>query len=186
MVFWLAVFMGAMFVAIAVEWGFVGSWIMFFHMILAVYLAIFLTPVLVDAIPSIAATNWGYAMAAVSIAIATSAVGYGICHVGLGGEMGVGFPVAFDTLGAGLLGFMTGFLLSSFLTFPVCLTPWSQSDFCKRNGFDVDSQQANIAYLCHCCDVLHSVVASADSDSTTWSATVGLLDASERKSPESK
>jgi hypothetical protein len=185
MVFWLAVAIGAMFVAIAVEWGFFGSWIMFLHMVLAIYLAIFLTPFLVDAVPAMAGTSWGFALAMLAIAVGTLAVGYGICHVGLGGQFGLEFPTAFDTLGAGLLGFMSGFLLCSFLTFSLCLTPWSQTSFCKKNGFDVHSQQANLAYLCHCCDVVHYLVGPSDGETGTWAAADGLLQIYEQKYPSS-
>ena len=88
-------------------------------------------------------------------------------------------------LGAGLLGFMSGFLFSSFLTFALCLTPWSQSGFCKKNGFDVHSQQANLAYLCHCCDVIHFFVGPGDGDTGTWAAADGLLQIYEQKFPGS-
>ena len=181
MVFWLAVVAGALFVAIAVEWGFFTSWIMFLHLILAIYLAIFLTPSLADAVPAIAATSWGYALAMIAIAAATIAIGYGICNVGLGGEMGIEFPVAFDTLGAGLVGFMTGFLLASFLTFTLCLTPFSQASFCKKYGFDVNSQEANLAYVCRCCDILHYLVSSSDTEEGCWAAADTLLQLYERK-----
>lgn len=183
MVFWLAVLIGALFVAISVECGFFASWIMFLHIILAIYVAMFLTPTLVDAVPAISSTSCGYALALVAIAAATLAVGYGICHVGLGGEIGLEFPAAFDTLGAGLLGFMTGFLLSSFLTFALCLTPWSQSSFCKNNGFDGRSQETNMAYLCHCCDVLHFLVGAPDAESGTWGAATMLQEACDQKFP---
>jgi hypothetical protein len=183
MVFWLAVAAGALFVAIAVEWGFFTSWIMFLHLILAIYLAIFLTPPLVDAVPTISSTNWGYALSMLTIAAATIAIGYGICNVGLGGEMGIEFPVAVDTLGAGLVGFMTGFLLASFLTLTLCLTPLSQTSFCKKYGFDVNSQETNLAYICRCCDVLHHLVSSSDSEEGTWAAVDGLLQLYERKAP---
>ena len=57
MVFWLAVLVGALFAWIAVQVGFYAAWTMFFHLVLAAYMAIFLTPVVIANVPAAAATS---------------------------------------------------------------------------------------------------------------------------------
>ena len=158
MVFWLAVAVGGVFAWIAVQIGFYATWILFFHLLLSAYVAIFLTPVIIANVPAATTTDYGYALILLSVAVATLCIAYGICFACLTGHLRVEFPKIFDSIVAGLLGFQAGFLVLSFLTLTFCLTPLSKADFCKRLGFDAQSQKSNIAFLCWWCDRLHGLV----------------------------
>jgi len=176
MVFWLAVLMGGLFAWIAVQIGFYATWILFFHLLLSAYMAIFLTPVVLANLPAATTTPYGYAMTFVCIAIATLFVVYGICFACLTGQLRVEFPKVFDTIMAGVLGFDAGFLVLSFVSFTFCLTPLSQSAFSKEYGLSAESQRTNIHYLCWSCDLLHSFIASRDGPSSSELAVGTLLD----------
>ena len=158
MVFWLAVAVGGLFAWVAVQIGFYATWILFFHLLLAAYAAIFLTPVIIANVPAATTTDYGYAMIFLCVAVATLCIAYGICFACLTGHLRVEFPKIFDGIFAGLLGFQAGFLVLSFLTFTFCLTPMGQSDFGKTFGLDAQSQRSNIAFLCWWCDRVHGLV----------------------------
>jgi hypothetical protein len=158
MVFWLAVAVGGLFAWVAVQIGFYATWILFFHLLLAAYAAIFLTPVIIANVPAATTTDYGYAMIFLCVAVATLCIAYGICFACLTGHLRVEFPKIFDGIFAGLLGFQAGFLVLSFFSFTFCLTPMGQSDFGKTFGLDAHSQRSNIAFLCWWCDRVHGLV----------------------------
>jgi hypothetical protein len=175
MVFWLAVLVGALFAWIAVRIGFYASWIIFFHLLLAAYVAIFVTPVVIGSVPPAnAAPGYGYALTLMSIAIATLLVTYGTCYACLSGKMRLELPRGLDTIGAGFLGFFTGFLVWSFLGFAFCLTPLANTELVKRLGFDAASQKANTAYMCWWCNGFHALVVTLG-DETTSQQEVAML-----------
>jgi hypothetical protein len=177
MIFWLAVLIGALFAWIGVQIGFYGMWIMFFNLVLSAYVALFLTPVIVSALPAAVETTfgYGYGLVLVVIAIATLLIAYGMCYACLSGQLRAEFPKAFDNIGAGILGFLTGFLVCSFVAFAVALTPVTQIDSLKPLGLDAPSQKTNTSYLCWCSNKLHSLVASSSTTLTTSQHAVNYL-----------
>lgn len=163
MVFWIAVLVGALFAWIAVQIGFYATWILLFNLGLSIYMAIFLTPVVISNIPAVTAIPYyGYALTLVSIAIASLFVTYGTCYACLSGRLQFEFPKVFDRPVAGVLGFLTGFLAGSFVAFVFGLTPLAQLDFCKTFGFDAPAQKTNIGYMCWWCDRFNSWVSASD------------------------
>ena len=175
MVFWLAVFVGGLFAWIAVRSGFYATWTMFFNLVLSACAAIFLAPLATANIPAATATSYGYALTLMSIAVATLLVAYGICFACLSGRFYVGFPEMFDKAIAGVLGFLTGFLVCSFVTFALCLTPLAQIEIPKIFRFDAPSQKANIAYVCWWSDRLHNLVSPLGDETTSQQAVEALL-----------
>jgi hypothetical protein len=167
MFFFVSVLVGGLFAWIAVQIGFYATWILFFHLVLSVYMAIFLTPLIVPNVPAATATDYGNALILMSVAIATLFIAYGICFACLTGHLRVEFPKIFDSVIAGLLGFQAGFLVWSFVILVFCLTPLAKSDFCKAHGFDVPSQQSNISFVCWWCDRFHSLVSTPGSQTTS-------------------
>ena len=135
MVFWLAVLVGALFAWIAVRNGFYATWILFFNLLLAAYVAIFSAPVVIADVPAATAIpGYGYALTLLSIAVATLFIAYGTCYACLSGKLRLEFPRFFDTIVAGVLGFLAGFLAWSFLTFSFALTPLAETEVCKKLG----------------------------------------------------
>jgi hypothetical protein len=167
MVFWTAVLVGGIFTWIALQIGFYATWILFFNLLLSVYVAIFLTPIAISRVQAATSTAYGYALTFLSIAVATLLISYGICWAWLSSEERIRFPKVLESLGAGLLGFLAGFLLASFLAVALCLTPLTQRDFFKKIGLDAESQESTKSYLCWWCDRLHVLVkSSADTEDT--------------------
>jgi hypothetical protein len=178
MVFWLAVLTGALFAWNAVRIG-------LFNLVLAAYMAIFLSPSAIESIPAATAIpDYGFALTVMSIAIATMFFAYGTCYACLSGRFYIQFPKICDTIGAGFLGFLSGFFVLSFLTLVFSLTPLAKLDSVKSFGFDAQSQETNISYVCWWCDRLHSFVSPFGDETTGWQSVDLLLEKLSPKPPE--
>ena len=185
MVFWLAILAGALFAWFAVRMGFYEMWAMLFNIIISIYVAVFLSPLIIDIIPTTGDTSYGNALTLIVTAIGTFVILHGISYTLLTGQFKVSFPKIFDTLFAGLLGFLAGFLVLSFAAFIICVAPISQNEFISEIGFNRHSQQANISYISWWCDFVNSMVSSQDSRVTGEQAVNELL-SSEKSKAQSK
>ncbi len=176
MIFWLAILFGALFAWIAVQIGFYGAWIMFFNLLLAAYAAVFLTPLVTASVPAATAIpDYGYTLTLMSIAIAAMFIAYGITYACLAGQLRVPFPKMLDNVGAGLLGFLAGFLILSFLAFAFSLTPLARLDICKTLGLDAPSHTTNTGYVCWWCNRFNGFVGSSHHRITSQQAVEYLL-----------
>jgi hypothetical protein len=164
MVFWIAVLVGAFFAWIAVQVGFYAAWMMFFNILLSAYLAIFLSPVIIDNVPAATDTPYGYTLVFLCIAAATMILSYGVCYAFLSGQLRFDFPKIFDTIGAGIVGFLAGFMAWSMLSFSFALLPLWELDSLRSLGFEASSQRANTAYMCWWCDLLHTLTSSSENE----------------------
>jgi uncharacterized membrane protein required for colicin V production len=183
MVFWLGILTGGIFIWLAVKIGFYEILAMLFNIIISVYVAIFLSPVILDIIPEAGDIPCCNALALAVLGAGTFCLLYGITYVFLTGQFKISFPKSFDIILAGVLGFLTGFLVLSFAAFVITLTPISQNRFVKQVGLKRNSQQANISYICFWCDLVNSIVSSTDNKITSKQAVEILL--SERQSKTS-
>lgn len=175
MVFWLSILASGLFVWLAVRMGFFETWTMLFNIVISVYVAIFLTPVLLGILPAAGGTSYGVALALAVTAIGSFCTLWGISYVFLTGQFRIAFPKAFEILLSGLLGFLAGFLVSSFLCLTITVAPVSQNRLVSAIGFNVESQQPNISYLCWWCDLVHSIVSLPDTKTTSHQTVSQLL-----------
>jgi hypothetical protein len=164
MVFWIAVGVGALFIWIAIQIGFYATWTMFFNLVLSAYVALFLTPVVITSVPAATETPYGYALVLMCVAIATLLIAYGLTFACLSGQLRAYFPKAFDSVGAGFLGFLTGFLVWSFVAFAFAITPLSHMEPCKSLGFEPQAQLTNTGYVCFWCNRMHGILGYSNSE----------------------
>ncbi|HCO95296.1 MAG TPA: hypothetical protein DIU00_15330, partial [Phycisphaerales bacterium] len=125
MVFWTGILAGGLFAWFAIRIGFYEMWAMLFNIIISIYIAVFLTPVIIDIIPAAGDTSYGNALTMVTAAIGVFLILYVITYLFLTGQFKVSFPRIFDTLGTSVLGFLAGFLIWSFAAALICATPAS-------------------------------------------------------------
>ncbi len=184
MVFWLGILTGGLFIWFAMKIGFYEMLAMLFNIVISIYVAIFLTPVILDIIPEAGEIPCSNALALAVLGAGTFFILYGITYIFLTGQFKVPFPKSFDILFAGVLGFLTGFLVLSFAAFVITITPISHNRFAKQVGFNRTSQQANISYICFWCDLVNSIVSAPDSKITSKQAVEGLLIETQSKTPE--
>lgn len=174
MVFWLGILCGGLFIWFAIKIGFFEMWALLFNIVISIYVAIFLTPVILEIIPEAGDIPCCNAFALGVLAGGTFLILYGITYVFLTGQFKVAFPKLFDILFTGILGFLAGFLVLSFAALVIAITPISQNRFVKQIGFNRESQQANISYICLWCDLVNTAVFAPDTKITSEEA-VGRL-----------
>ena len=184
MVFWLGILTGGLFIWFAIRIGFYEMLAMFFNIVISVYVAIFLSPVILEIVPEAGDIPCCNALALAVLAAGTFFILYGITYVFLTGQFKVSFPKLFDILFTGVLGFLAGFLVLSFAALVITITPISQNRFVKQIGFNRNSQQANISYICWWCDLVNSMVYSPDTKITSKQAVEHLLNDTQSKTPE--
>jgi hypothetical protein len=184
MVFWASILAGGLFVWLAVRIGFFEMWTLLFNIVISIYVAIYLTPVIVDVAPAAGETSYGSALTLVVLAIGTFLVLFGISYVFLTGQFNVAFPKVFDLVFAGLLGFLAGALVLSFAAIVITITPLSQNHLMSKIGFNAQSQRTNIAYISRWCDLIDLAASSADSETTAERTIEALLSSAQVDPPD--
>lgn len=181
MVFWAGILAGGLFTWLAIKIGFYETWAMLFNIVISIYIAVFLTPVIIDIIPAAGDTAYGNALTITAVAIGVFLILYGITYTLFTGQFKVPFPKIFDNLFAGLLGFLAGFFVLSFAAFIIILTPLSHNRLISELGLNRQSQQANLSYICWWCDLVNSIVSSPGYEITGEQAVNQLLNDAQSK-----
>lgn len=180
MVFWIGILFGGTFAWLAVKLRFYQTWTFIFNIIISIYLAISLQPIISN-IPAVSDTPYGNALALIAVALASFLILHGISYTLFTGQFNVSFPKVFDTLGAGLLGFLAGFLIWSFLTLLIYIMPVSQISIVKEIGFTDQFQQTSVSYISRFCNSVNAVVSSEDNKLSAEQTIGKLLEGAESK-----
>ncbi len=178
MAFWFGILVAGLFAWFAVGIGFYEMWVMLFNIVISIYLAVFLRPIIVN-IPAVGDTPYSNALTMIAIAIASFSILHGISYTFITSQFKVSFPRIFNTLGAGFLGFLAGFLVWNFVSFLIFITPISQDTFVRGIGFNDEFQQSNVSVICRWCDLVNRVVSSRDSEISSEQAVSELLKSTE-------
>ncbi len=185
MVFWIAILTGALFIWLAVRMGFYETWVLLFNIIIAIYVSIFLAPVVTRFVPMPGGASWCTAMSMLVLAAGSFAILHGLSWVFLTGQFSIRFPSVFDVVFSGVLGFVAGFLVLSFAALALSTTPLTEHKIVSTLGLGRQGQQANIAGIARCCDLVHSVAGFGDG-TTTRAAVARLLETSDRLAASDK
>ncbi len=182
MVFWIAILVGILFAWIAVRKGFFESLILLFNIAISIYVALQLTPVVNRLTPAIeGAPAFKTAFTLLVLGGGCFALLFGLSFVLLTGQFHVAFARVFDIVGAGVLGFASGFLAWSFVALVVATTPLSDHWLLRHAGLGVAAQQPNIASIAWSCDRVHAVAGIDPAGHPTGAAIVRLLEESRRE-----
>jgi hypothetical protein len=180
MVFWVGILVGGLFAYFALKKGFYEMWALGFNIIISIYLAVFLGPVVADIIPAGTAV-YSKALTVLATAVACFLILHGISYTLITGQFSISFPKIVDVVGAGLFGFLIGFLVWSFISLLIMTTPITNNTFAKEIGFDNQAQQTNVSYVSWWCGKVNRIVPSEDSKQTTRQAIGWLMKSSEPK-----
>ena len=184
MVFWLSILVGGLFVWLAVRMGFFETWTLLFNIVVSIYVSVFLTPAILEIIPAAGDPSYGIALTLIVAAVGPFLFLSGISYVFLTGQFKVSFPKTFEILFAGSLGFLAGFLVSSFVSLALTITPLSRNSLMSTIGFNSVSQQPNISYVCWWCDAVHSIVSVPYDRTTSVQIVDQLLSRTEAKTAD--
>jgi len=175
MVFWLGILVAAVFAYSAIKLGLYQSWTLLFNIVIAVYLAIHLSPTVEGFMP--ANSPCSKAMAILATGVGVFLILHGASYIFLLGQFEVTFPKGFSKIAAGVLGFLAGSLVWSFMTFVICTTPFCEQEFVKDIGFGSKSFEEGKMepYLVWWCSIVDKFAAQTDSQTTTADSIKQLL-----------
>jgi uncharacterized membrane protein required for colicin V production len=134
MAFWIGILVAVICASYATKKGFYETWVTLFNIAISVYLAIYLRPVIAD-IAALGDTPYGSFVTVLGTAGLVFIVLYGISFTFFTGQFKIAFPRVFNTGGAGLFGFLTGYLVWHFLCLLVGMTPFSDSSVLELAKF---------------------------------------------------
>jgi hypothetical protein len=178
MVFWIAIVSGVLFAWLAVRLRFYATWVLLFNILVSMYVAIFLAPMVAEFAPVAGgAASYGLTLSVVALAGGCFAILHGLSYVFLTGQFNIPFPRMFDILLSGLLGFVAGFLVLSFVALAFTTTPLAQQKMVSSIGFDEQAQQANITCLTRSCNLIHALAGGDGVKNTPQVAIRRLMDA---------
>jgi hypothetical protein len=176
MMFWIAILAGALFVWLAVRIGFYETWVLFFNVLVSIYVSVFLAPILAEFAPAPSgATSYHMALCLIVLAGGSFALLQGLSFVFLTGQYHLPFPRVFDIVFSGMLGFVTGFLVLSFVALVLTTTPWASHKIVGVLGLGQQSRPANLVCITRSCDLIHFFAGSGESDRTPEAAVQRLL-----------
>jgi len=175
MVFWAGILAAAFFVWLAVKIGFYETWTMLFNIVISIYLSVFLTPATTTLVPAAGDTAYGNALTLIAVAAGAFLILHGVSYSFLTGRFSVWFPQPLDNVGSGLLGFLAGFLIWSFLALVISVSPASQTSFARNIGLASTVERTNVPYIAWWCDLINAVVATGDNKNTTQQVISKLL-----------
>ena len=133
MIFLVSVIIGFLFAYLGVKKSFFPIWSTFFNVIIAIYLGVMLAPLIASLMPAEAVAYKVLYLLGVSLLV--FAVSQMLAVVFLTGDFSVSFPNFFNKLGAGILGFATGFLASSFIFFLFAVGPVNEAAVVGLNNY---------------------------------------------------
>jgi hypothetical protein len=154
MIFWTGTALALLLAAFMVKKGLYETWTLFFNVVIAVYLGLTLEPVLKNLL--------GINKAGVEVLVLLGTtmvcliVLYLFSYIIFLSQFHVTFPKLLDSAGGGLLGFLTGFLIYSFVIFLIYISPLNP--YVKKIGFNSTSTKSNITYMKWWPGIIHSVV----------------------------
>ena len=180
MAFWIGILVAAAFARFMMSKGFYETWAIFFNILIAVYLAVYLRPVIVD-IAALGDMPYSNAITMIGTAVGVFLVLHGVSYTFVTGQLSIPFPKVLDTVGSGFLGFLGGLLIWSFVTLLVSITPVYQSGFVKSIGFDSSKfERGDVSYISWWCNLVNRAV-SSESDRIAGEETISELVASAKK-----
>lgn len=181
MAFWAGILVGAGFVWLALQMGFYETWTMLFNIVVSVYVAICLRPVIVELVPAAGETPYGDALSMIAVAGASFLILYTITSAFVTGQFNVSFPKLLDNLGTGVLGFVAGLLVWGFVTILLFTTPLSKSVFLKEVGFHEGLAQTNASYVGWWSNAVDLVASSGSRDRTVKQLIEDMLTSEEEE-----
>ncbi len=150
----IIIVVGLVFALIGYRKTWYPSWAYLFNVLIAVYISIMITPQVVDKLAVVRHYLGGYSYAVFALTVA--AVIFAVMHFLSFRYFTVAANVPFlkicDSVGAAILGFLTGVVIAGFLLFLIAITPLSKYSMVKnftQGRQDPDRISCVIAGSCH-------------------------------------
>jgi hypothetical protein len=176
----MGILVSGLFACFAIKKGFYEMWALGFNIIISIYVAVSLGQVVAEIVPT-GDVAYSKTLTVLATAVVCFLILNGISYTFITGQFSIPFPKIFDVVGAGLFGFLAGFLVWSFASLLIMTTPITKNTFVKEIGFDTKVQQTNISYVSWWCDTVNKIVSSQGSKQTTQQTINWLLESNKPK-----
>jgi len=188
MIFYMGVLFAALLAWVGFKAGFYQIWTTLFNVLIAIYLAIHFSPLITEIIPAAGSTEIGKTLCMLITSGAIFLILHGFAYVFLLSQFSVTFPKILDTLGAAFLGFLTGFLIWSFVCLVICTGPIGKNAVVRAIGFDRQGfREAKMqSYLVWWSNLLDGFVVSGESRNCTERAVSDMLKSPVRRGRDVK
>ena len=133
MMFWFAILGGIILAVFAVKKKFYSMWPVLFNVMVSIYLGVMILPLIVGFAEDIENSPYHLAGCILLTAIAVFAILQTITTTFFTGAFEVSFPRLFDNIGAGILGFVSGYIACTFICFLIFVCPFSDRLFDNKD-----------------------------------------------------
>ncbi len=172
MTLWIGIVLALIIAALMAKKGLYETWTLLFNVVIAVYLGLTVGPVLKGLLG--VQGRGGEVFVMLGTAVISLTVLYLFSYVIFLSQFQVTFPKILDFAGGGLLGFLTGLLIWSFVAFLISVSPLGGGGTLGKIGFNSDSLQSSTGYMTWWTGIIHGLV-SADRKEDTIDQTVDVL-----------
>ena len=129
---WFAILVGLLVAIVGVRKGFFAMWGTIFNVLISIYLGIMLTPLIVGTFQEEGVSCYCCAGCVVGISILTFTILQSFVYCFYFKVSKVILPRVVDTIGAGILGFICGYIVCSFFVLAIGIMPAIESPFSKN------------------------------------------------------
>ena len=158
MVLMITITAGVIFALLGLKKTFYPMWALLFNVLLAIYAAVMLTPVVLDKFETLGYFgNYSRALSLLAIALSVFVVAQLLTFRFLTAVYCVSFPVILNNAGAGILGFITGFVISNFVIFLISVTPILQNPSLQKLSSDAEAGGSVNSHLISTCNVINKL-----------------------------
>jgi len=186
MAHWIGILIGLGFAFYGFRRGFYDMWVILFNIAISLYLGIFLWPTITEYFPLLEKTSLHIAMTVLITSTIVFTILQSLASLLLIGQFAVILPKILDSLGAAILGFLTGMLLWSFVSLVITLTPVYEKDFVKELGFTGYSEASKATHLLWWGDFVNTFTGSSGNVHSTEDVINELLKKVRLKREEEK
>ena len=155
---------GLIFAWLATRHGFYAMWAILVNVIIAVYLAVMLTPTAADTILDQDSSLYAYAAILGGIAIVAFVILQTLATTFLTGTFDVELPKIFNNIGAALLGFFTGMITWGFVCFMLLIMPATKDYLADRMDLGDDLKKVSYSSVARACELVNTLSCQNEAD----------------------
>ena len=129
MIYLLLILVGGVFTYIGIKKRFFVMWAMTINLLISMFLSVMLMPLMAKLIPDIGGNAYFLAACLLVLSVLFYVLFHMIVKLYITGNTTIKFPLVFDKIGSGLLGFWFGYLACSFVLFALSVMPIAKHEF---------------------------------------------------------
>jgi len=159
MAMWIGLVFGLAFAFLAIKIGFFEVWALLFNIVVSIYLAVFLGPT-VARLVGLADTPYSTALGVFATGAGAFVILQGTTFILITGQYSITFVKLVDTVVAGVVGFLAGLLVWSFVAVLIAATPFAQQEYVQKLG--LGRPRASVSYVAFWGNIVNAIAGSQE------------------------